>query len=126
MAQRNDSAEMPMTFVSETGAPSTIETEASLTTETGASLTTETEASLTIEVSLVIADKTYVKAILKNEIKVIKLNSDNYQNWANEMQLLLNAKKLWSVVGGLKKFSDRVFRSIDYKDWKFDDAQTKA
>ena len=72
MTQKNDSVEMSMTFVFETKIP----------------LTTETE------VSLMIANKTYIKAILKSEIKVIKLNFDNYQNWTNEMQLLLNAKKL--------------------------------
>ena len=64
MAERNDFVGEPMTLVSETEAP----------------LTTETGASLTIEVPLMIADKTYVKTILKSEIKITKLNFDNYQN----------------------------------------------
>ena len=94
MVQKDDFVEMPVTFVSKTGASSTIETRASLTTETRIPLTTETKVSLTIEISLMIANKTYVKTILKNEIKIIKLNFDNYQNWTDGMQLLLNAKKL--------------------------------
>ena len=42
------------------------------------------------------------------------------------MQLLLDAKTLGPVVSGLETFPDRVFRSNDYKAWKFDDAQAKA
>ena len=82
MAERNDFVEKPVTPVSET--------KASLTTETGASASMTTES----RAPLMIADKTYVKTILKSEIKVTKLNSDNYQSWADGMQLLLNAKKL--------------------------------
>ena len=40
-------------------------------------------------------DGKYEKAILKGEIKVTKLNSDNYQSWANGIELLLDAKMLW-------------------------------
>ena len=43
-------------------------------------------------------DGKYEKAILKGEIKVAKLNLDNYQSWANGMELLLDAKMLWQLV----------------------------
>ena len=82
MAEKNDFVEKSMTSVSETKVSLIIETKISV------SMTTESRAPL------MIANKTYVKTILKNEIKITKLNSDNYQSWTDGMQLLLNAKKL--------------------------------
>lgn len=57
-------------------------------------------------------DRLYVKPILKGEIKVTKLNSDNYQSWADGMELLLDAKMLWPVVSG----SEPSYRDIDNSD----------
>ena len=82
MTEKDDFVEKSMTPVFETKVSLIIETEVPV------SMTTESE------VPLMIANKTYVKTILKNEIKITKLNSDNYQSWTNEMQLLLDAKRL--------------------------------
>ena len=60
MSQRNDSTEVPVSSVSDTGVQR--------------------------------SDKVYIKVISKGEIKMIELNSDSYQSWADGMQLLLNAK----------------------------------
>ena len=68
----------------------------------------------------------YTKAILKGEIKVTHLNSDNYQSWADGMELLLDAKMLWSIVNGSELLPDVNIRPVDYKAWRFDDAQAKA
>ncbi len=40
------------------------------------------------------SDGKYTKAILKDEIKVTKLNPDNYQSWADGIEFLLDAKML--------------------------------
>lgn len=45
-------------------------------------------------------DDRYVKAVVKGDIKVIGLNSDNYQSWADGMQLLLDTKMLWPIMSG--------------------------
>lgn len=45
-------------------------------------------------------DGLYIKAILKGKIKVTKLNSDNYQSWADGIELLLDAKMLWRIING--------------------------
>ena len=82
MAERDDFVGKSVTFVFGTKISLIIETKISV------SMTTE------LGVPLMIADKTYVKAILKNEIKITKLNFDNYQSWADGMQLLLDAKGL--------------------------------
>lgn len=71
-------------------------------------------------------DGQYTKAILKGEIKVTKLNSDNYQSWADGMELLLDAKMLWRLVNGTAPIPDPETRPIDNSAWKFDDAQAKA
>ena len=39
-------------------------------------------------------DNQYTKANTKEEVKFIKLNFDNYQNWSDGMELLLDAKTL--------------------------------
>ena len=71
-------------------------------------------------------DGQYVKAILKGEIKLTKLNSDNYQSWSDGMQLLLGAKMLWPIVSGDIPLPKRDARPVDAANWTFDDAQAKA
>lgn len=73
-----------------------------------------------------ISDKSYTPAILKGEIKLTKLNSDNYQRWAEGMQLLLAAKRLWRLVSGLIKMPDPKTRPVDHEAWNLDDDQAKA
>ena len=67
----------------------------------------------------------YAKVIRKGELKLTKSNSNNYQSWADGMEILLSAKLMWPSVmetGRLPEPSSRV----DYMDWLADDAQTKA
>lgn len=68
----------------------------------------------------------YAKVILKGEIKVTKLNSDNYQSWADGMELLLDAKTCWRLVNGTAPTPDPEIRPVGNSAWKFDDAQAKA
>ena len=47
-----------------------------------------------------IPDGTYEKAIFKGEVKVTKLNADNYMAWVHSMKIMLNAKELFRLVDG--------------------------
>lgn len=53
-------------------------------------------ASIPID-SISLSDGLYVKAILKEDVKMVNLNSDSYQSWADGMERLLGAKMLWPV-----------------------------
>ena len=71
-------------------------------------------------------DNQYNKAILKGEIKLTKLNAENFQSWSEGMQLLLAAKKLWRLVKGTEKKPDPITRPNDHEAWVTDDDQAKA
>ena len=70
-------------------------------------------------------DHFYVKTNRKRKLKFIKLNSDNYQNWADGMKILLSVKMMWFLINGISKQSDSL-RSIDRMKWLTDDVQTKT
>ena len=70
-------------------------------------------------------DHSYVKANRKGELKLTKLNSDNYQSWADGMKILLSVKMMWSLINGISKQPGSL-RPIDRMKWLADDVQTKA
>ncbi len=72
------------------------------------------------------SDGQYIKTILKDEIKVTKLNLDNYQSWADGIELLIDAKMLWLVVNSTKPLPNLNTKLIDHKAQKFDDVETNA
>ena len=73
MSENVDSAERPATLASMTGAP-------------GSSVASD--------------DDQYVKTIRKGDFKLTKLNSDNYQSWADGMKIMFNAKMMWPLIDG--------------------------
>ena len=83
---------------------------------TGASGSTGLAASM---------DNQYEKATRKGELKVDKLTSDNYLDWADNMQVFLEAKEMWRLVIGKEKIPP-VTRPNDRKEWLKDDAVAKA
>lgn len=70
-------------------------------------------------------DNQYVKANRKGEITLTKLNSNNYQSWADDMEILLSAKRMWTLVVGTEKMPG-LLRPRDRMEWLADDAQAKA
>ena len=75
--------------------------------------------------SVASGDNQYIKANRKGEIKLTKLNSDNYEHWADGMKILFGAKMMWSLVNGIMKMPE-AFRPRDQIEWLADDAQAKA
>ena len=69
-------------------------------------------------------DNQYRKANRKNELKLIKLNSDNYQSWANGMKILLNVKNMWPLITSIVEMPPSS-KSNDCSKWLADDVQTK-
>ncbi len=61
------------------------------------------------------SDSQYIKAIPKSEIKVTKLNSDNYQSWANSIRFFLDAKKRLPIINNTESLPDLNNRPIDHK-----------
>ena len=75
----------------------------------------ETPASMGAEASG--PDGHYTKAIRKGDIKVDpKLSASNYLSWAEDMQLLLEAKKLWRLVSGKVPIPDEHTRPSDHEE----------
>ncbi|MCJ1467095.1 hypothetical protein MMC07_005717 [Pseudocyphellaria aurata] len=72
-----------------------------------------------------ILDGTYEKAILKGEIMVTKLNADNYMAWAHGMEIVLDAKELFSLVDGTEPMPNAMTRPRDSKAWSLDDKQAR-
>lgn len=72
-----------------------------------------------------IPDGSYAKAILKWEIKVTKLNADNYIAWAHNMEAMLDAKDLLRHVLGTEPTPDPITRPKDHKAWWFGDKQAR-
>lgn len=70
-------------------------------------------------------DGQYVRAILKGEIKVTKLNSDNYQSWADGTEIFLDATMLSRLGSGTETIPEPETKPVDNKAWRFDDAQAK-
>ena len=76
-------------------------------------------------VPILLPDNSYEKAVRKGEIKVKKVNADNYIDWADSMQLWLDAKELWRLIDGSEPMPDRNSRPKDYKEWCLDDKQAR-
>ena len=76
------------------------------------------------ESEIVINDQ-YRKINKKNEIKFIKLNSDNYQNWTNDMKILLSIKMMWFLIFKTAAMFDSL-KFFDRMKWLIDDVQTKT
>lgn len=72
-----------------------------------------------------IPDGTYEKSILKGEVKVTKLNADNYMAWAHSMEIMLDAKELFRLVDGTEPMPNATTRPRDHKAWSFDDKQAR-
>ena len=75
--------------------------------------------------SVASGDNQYNKANRKGEIKLTKLNSDNYHSWADGMKILLNAQMMWSLVNGTTQMPS-ASRPRDQTEWMADDSQAKA
>ena len=67
----------------------------------------------------------YEKATRKEELKVDKLISDNYLDWADNMQIFLETKEMWKLMIGKEKIPP-VTRPNDRKEWLKNDAVAKA
>ena len=72
-----------------------------------------------------VIDDQYRKINRKNEIKLIKLNSDNYQNWTNDIKILLSVKMMWSLIFETTMMFD-LLKFLDRMKWLIDDVQTKT
>ena len=75
--------------------------------------------------SEIVIDDQYRKVNKKNEIKFIKLNSDNYQNWTNDMKILLSIKMMWFLIFETISMFDSL-KFFDHVKWLIDDVQTKT
>ena len=75
--------------------------------------------------SVASGDGQYVKAIRKRDFKLTKLNSDNYQSWADGMEIMFNAKMMWSLIDGTASMPEAL-RPRDHVKWLTDNAQAKA
>lgn len=65
-------------------------------------------------------------AIRKGDIKVEpKLSANIHLSWAKEIQLLLEAKKLWRIVTGKVPMPDEDSRPVDHEEWTHDDTQAR-
>lgn len=53
----------------------------------------------------------------KGEIKVTKLNQDNYVAWAKAMEIMLDAKDFWRFIEGSEPRLDKTTRLKDHKNW---------
>ncbi|MCJ1268686.1 hypothetical protein MMC22_008574 [Lobaria immixta] len=72
-------------------------------------------------------DNHYIKAIRKRDIKVDpKLSTSNYLSWAKDIQLLLEAKKLWRLVNSKVPIPAKHTRPSDYKEWIHNDTQASG
>ena len=86
--------------------------------------TTFVSTAKTFESEIVIDDQ-YKKINKKNEIKFIKLNSNNYQNWTNDMKILLSIKMMWFLIfETISMFNSLKF--FDHVKWLIDDVQAKT
>ena len=72
-----------------------------------------------------VLDNTYLKSLLKGDIKVTKLNRDNYQSWARNMRISLDAKLLWDLVKGTIPEPDVRIRPNDHRAWWIDNNHAK-
>ena len=72
-----------------------------------------------------VLDNTYLKGLLKGDIKVTKLNRDNYQSWARNMRISLDAKLLWDLVKGTIPEPDVRIRPNDHRAWWIDNNHAK-
>ena len=72
-----------------------------------------------------VANDQYRKINRKEKIKLIKLNSDNYQNWTNDMKILLSVKIMWFLVFGTTLMFDSL-KFFDRMKWLIDNVQTKT
>ena len=77
-------------------------------------LTAKTSESETV------IDDQYKKINRKNEIKFIKLNSNNYQNWTNDMKILLSIKMMWFLIFETISMFDSL-KFFDHVKWLTDD-----
>ena len=72
-----------------------------------------------------VIDDQYKKINRKNKIKFIKLNSDNYQNWTNDIKILLSIKMMWFLIFETISMFDSL-KFFDHVKWLIDDVQTKT
>ena len=86
--------------------------------------TTFVSTTKTFKSEIVIHDQ-YRKINRKNEIKFIKLNSNNYQNWTNDMKILLSIKMMWFLIFETISMFDSL-KFFDHVKWLIDDVQTKT
>lgn len=70
-------------------------------------------------------DKTYQKAHIKGDIKITKLNADNYVQWFNNMKLMHSARNVWRLIDGEEPCSSKNLRPKNHKTWKLDDTNAR-
>ena len=71
-------------------------------------------------------DGSYIKAIRKGDPKIDpKLGANNYLTWADDMELLLQAKMMWKIVDGTIPAPNPTTHPKDYREWLIDDTQAR-